>query len=62
MGCRKAVWATHSGIEVSAKHNRELDADLDTDAPIILGLAARMLALDDVRGLADVRADEAAGD
>jgi DNA-binding HxlR family transcriptional regulator len=54
------VRATHSGIEVSPQDDRELDAVLSADAPIILGLAAGMLALDDVLGLVDIQGDEAA--
>ncbi|HEX7322055.1 MAG TPA: helix-turn-helix domain-containing protein [Mycobacterium sp.] len=54
------VRATHSGIEVTLHDDRELDAVLSADAPIILGLAAGMLAFDDVRGQVDIQGDEAA--
>lgn len=54
------VRATQSGIEVSPHDDRELDAVLSADAPIILGLAAGVLALDDVLGLVDIQGDEAA--
>ncbi|MGH3560792.1 MAG: winged helix-turn-helix transcriptional regulator [Mycobacterium sp.] len=57
---RVQVWATHSGIEVSPQDDRELDAVLSADAPTILGLAAGMLALDDVLGVVDIQGDEAA--
>jgi hypothetical protein len=49
-----------SGIEVSVHDGRELDAVVSADAPIILGLAAGMLALHDVQGLVDIDGDEAA--
>ncbi|HEU4361027.1 MAG TPA: helix-turn-helix domain-containing protein [Mycobacterium sp.] len=52
--------ATHSGIEVSLHDDRQLDAVLSADAAIILGLAAGLLALDDVRGLVDIQGDDAA--
>ncbi|OHV06637.1 winged helix-turn-helix transcriptional regulator [Mycobacterium talmoniae] len=54
------VRATHSGIEVNPHDDRELDAVLSADAPIILGLAAGVLALADVLGLVDIQGDEAA--
>ena len=54
------VRATRSGIDVSPRDGRELDAVLSGDVQVILGLAAGMLALDDVRGLVGIRGDEAA--
>jgi DNA-binding HxlR family transcriptional regulator len=57
---RVQVRAAHAGIEVSPQDDRDLDAVLSADAPIILGLAAGMLALDDVLGLVDIQGDEAA--
>ncbi|GBE65361.1 transcriptional regulator [Mycobacterium sp. MFM001] len=54
------VRATRSGIEVSPHDDRKLDAVLSADAAIILGLAAGVLALDDVLGLVDIQGDEAA--
>jgi hypothetical protein len=52
--------ATQSGIEVSLHDGRDLDAVVSGDAPIILGLAAGMLTLDNVLGLVDIDGDEAA--
>ncbi|WP_308011606.1 MULTISPECIES: helix-turn-helix domain-containing protein [unclassified Mycobacterium] len=52
------VRATPSGIEVTPQDDRELDAVLSADAPIILGLAAGVLALNDVLGLVDIQGDE----
>lgn len=54
------VRATHSGIEVSLHDGRELDAVVSADAPIVLGLAAGVLALDNVLGVVDIEGDEAA--
>lgn len=54
------VHATHAGIEVSRHDGRELDAVVTADAPIVLGLAAGALAIDDVRGVVDIEGDEAA--
>lgn len=57
---RVQVRATPAGIEVSPHDGLELDAVLRADAPVILGLAAGMLALDDIRGLVDIQGDDAA--
>lgn len=54
------VRATSSGVEVSPHDGRELDAVLRADAAIILGLAAGVLALEDVRGIVDIEGDETA--
>ena len=54
------VRATGSGAEVSPHDGRDLDAVLRADAAIVLGLAAGVLALDDVRGIVDIEGDEAA--
>lgn len=54
------VRANGSGLEVSLHDGRDLDAVLRADAAIVLGLAAGMLALDDVRGEADIEGDETA--
>ncbi|ORV10003.1 winged helix-turn-helix transcriptional regulator [Mycobacterium celatum] len=54
------VCATPSGIEVSPHDERDLDAVLSADAAIILGLAAGVLALEDVLELVDIQGDEAA--
>lgn len=54
------VRATPSGIEVRPQDDREPDAVLTAEAPIILGLAAGVLALDDVLELVDIQGDEAA--
>ncbi|MGH3468360.1 MAG: winged helix-turn-helix transcriptional regulator [Thermocrispum sp.] len=57
------VRATRSGIEVSPHDGGDLDA-LDAvvraDAPIVLGLAAGVLALDETLGLVDIEGDETA--
>jgi DNA-binding HxlR family transcriptional regulator len=54
------VRATRSGIEVRMHDGRDLDAVVRADASIVLGLAAGVLALDEVRGLIDIEGDEAA--
>jgi DNA-binding HxlR family transcriptional regulator len=54
------VRATRSGIEASPHDGRDLDAVVRADASIVLGLAAGVLALDNVLGLVDVEGDEAA--
>ena len=54
------VRTTRSGIEVSLHDGRDLDAVVRADASIVLGLAAGVLALDNVLGLVDVEGDEAA--
>lgn len=52
--------ATRSGIEVTPHDGGELDALVRADAPIVLGLAAGALTLDDAREIVDVEGDEAA--
>ncbi|MEW1842151.1 helix-turn-helix domain-containing protein [Nonomuraea angiospora] len=54
------VRATRSGVEVTLHAGGDLDAIVRADAPIILGLAAGGLALDDTQGLVDIEGDEAA--
>jgi DNA-binding HxlR family transcriptional regulator len=54
------VRMTRSGIEVSPRDGRDLDAVVRADAPIVLGLAAGVLGLDDTRGLVEIEGDEAA--
>ncbi|TSD98065.1 helix-turn-helix transcriptional regulator [Skermania sp. ID1734] len=54
------VQATPAGIEVSPHEGRELDAIVRAEPPIILGLAAGMLTLDNVHELVDIDGDEAA--
>ncbi|GAA3246642.1 winged helix-turn-helix transcriptional regulator [Nonomuraea helvata] len=54
------VRATRSGTEVTLHDGGGLDAVVRADAPIILGLAAGVLALDDAHGLVDIEGDEAA--
>jgi DNA-binding HxlR family transcriptional regulator len=54
------VRTTRSGTEVSPHDGRDLDAVVRADAPIVLGLAAGALTLDDARGLVDIEGDEAA--
>ncbi|MGH3734064.1 MAG: winged helix-turn-helix transcriptional regulator [Micromonosporaceae bacterium] len=54
------VRATRSGIQVGPHDGRALDAVVRADAAIVLGLAAGVLALDDVAGLVHVEGDEAA--
>lgn len=54
------VRATRSGTEVSPHDGRDLDAVVRADAPIVLGLAAGVLTLDDTTGLVDIEGDDAA--
>ncbi|HEY2833212.1 MAG TPA: helix-turn-helix domain-containing protein [Sporichthyaceae bacterium] len=54
------VRMTRSGTEVSPHDGRDLDAVVRADAPIVLGLAAGVLGLDDTRGLVEIEGDEAA--
>ncbi|GAA5176331.1 winged helix-turn-helix transcriptional regulator [Pseudonocardia eucalypti] len=51
---------TRSGTEVSPHDGRDLDAVLRAEGPIVLGLSAGVLDLDDIRGLIDIEGDEAA--
>ncbi|WP_329234936.1 helix-turn-helix transcriptional regulator [Actinoallomurus sp. NBC_01490] len=54
------VRSTRSGVEVALHDGRDLDVVVRADAPIVLGLAAGALTLDDVHGLVDIDGDEAA--
>jgi DNA-binding HxlR family transcriptional regulator len=54
------VRSTRSGVEVALHDGRDLDVVVRADAPIVLGLAAGALTLDDVHGLVDVEGDETA--
>jgi len=54
------VRTTRSGTQVRPHDGRDLDAVVRAEAPIILGLAAGVLDLDDTRGLVDIEGDEAA--
>jgi DNA-binding HxlR family transcriptional regulator len=54
------VRMTRSGVEVHPHDGRTLDAVLHADAPIVLGLAAGALSLDDVQALVNIEGDEAA--
>lgn len=54
------VRTTRTGIEVGQHDGRDLDAVVRADAAIVLGLAAGVLTLDDIRGLVDLDGDEAA--
>ncbi|MDX1879420.1 helix-turn-helix domain-containing protein [Mycolicibacterium sp. 141076] len=52
--------ATGSGIDVGWPDGRQLEAVLTAEAQIVLGLAAGLLALDDVAPLVDITGDVAA--
>lgn len=52
--------ATEAGIDVGWPDGRKLDAVLTAEAQIVLGLAAGLLALDDVAPLVDITGDLAA--
>jgi DNA-binding HxlR family transcriptional regulator len=52
--------ATESGIAVDRPDGRELDAVLNAEAPLVLGLAAGVLSLDDIAALVDIDGDESA--
>lgn len=54
------VRATPAGIDVGARDGRDLDAVVRADVSIVLGLAAGVLALDEVLGLIEIDGDEAA--
>jgi DNA-binding HxlR family transcriptional regulator len=54
------VLAMRSGIDVSPHDGRDLDAVVRADAPIVLGLAAGVLDVDDALALLDFEGDEAA--
>lgn len=49
-----------SGIAVEMPDGRKLDAVLRTEAPLVLGLAAGVLSLDDVRAQIEIDGDESA--
>lgn len=53
------VHAHRAGIKVRPHDGRELDAIIRADAQIVLGLAAGMLSLDEVRGMVAIEGDEA---
>lgn len=57
---RIQVHATRSGRDVTLHDGRKLDASIHADSAIVLGLAAGMLALDDVRDATEIEGDEAA--
>lgn len=52
--------ATAAGIDVGLPDGREFDAVLRAEAPLVLGLAAGVLALDDVAAVVDITGDESA--
>ncbi len=54
------VRTTRSGTAVSPPDGRDLDAVVHGDASIVLGLAAGVLALDNVLEAVDIEGDEAA--
>ena len=52
--------ATDTGIDVDRPDGREFDAVLSAEAPLVLGLAAGVLSLDDVAAVVDIDGDESA--
>lgn len=52
--------ATESGIDVGVPDGRTLDAVLHTEAPLVLGLAAGVLSLDDIAALVEIDGDVSA--
>jgi DNA-binding HxlR family transcriptional regulator len=52
--------ATESGIDVGKPDGCELDAVLTADAPLVVGLAAGVLSLNDVAALVAIDGDESA--
>lgn len=52
--------ATEAGVEVGEPDGREVDAVLTADAPLVLGLAAGVLTLNDVAALVNIDGDESA--
>lgn len=52
--------AGDSGIDVTVPDGRELDAVLHGEAPLVLGLAAGVLSLDDITALVEVEGDQSA--
>ena len=54
------VRVTRAGVEVTAHDGAEVDATIRADAPILLGLAAGVLPLDQTAGLAAIDGDGSA--
>jgi len=54
------VHAAEAGLEVARHDGRALDAVLRADAMVVLGLAAGVLGLDDVRDAVELEGDEGA--
>jgi DNA-binding HxlR family transcriptional regulator len=52
--------AAESGIDVGRPDGRKLDAVLTAEGALVLGLAAGVLSLEDVRALVDIDGDESA--
>jgi DNA-binding HxlR family transcriptional regulator len=52
--------ATESGMAVDRPDGRELDAVLNAEGPLVLGLAAGVLSLDDIAALVDIEGDQSA--
>jgi DNA-binding HxlR family transcriptional regulator len=52
--------ATDTGIDADRPDGREFDAVLNAEAPLVLGLAAGVLSLDDVAALVDIDGDQSA--
>jgi DNA-binding HxlR family transcriptional regulator len=52
--------ATDTGIAVDRPDGPEFDAVLNAEAPLVLGLAAGVLSLDDIAALVDIDGDESA--
>jgi DNA-binding HxlR family transcriptional regulator len=52
--------ATDTGIDVERPDGRQFDAVLNAEAPLVLGLAAGVLSLDDVAALVDIDGDQSA--
>lgn len=49
-----------AGLDVRARDDRELDAAVRAEGMVVLGMAAGMLDLDDIRSMVDVEGDETA--
>ena len=54
------VRVTRTGVEVAAHDGVEVAATIRADASVILGLAAGVLVLDQIAGLATIEGDESA--
>jgi len=54
------VRVTRTGVEVVAHGSVEVDATIRADASVVLGLAAGVLTLDQIAGLATIEGDESA--